>query len=288
MPQLEHHNWQGTTDGTPWMQRMLIKWFRHTTLYVPYWCMGWIVPFYMLFRHRGYLASYRFYRHRFGMNPLRAFVYVYCNHFRFGQVIVDRFAAYAGHKFRMDVDGQAVYDELEEGESGFIQLGAHAGSYEMAGYFLTFKLKTFYALVFDGETETVMASRARMFSTHGIRIVPAKQDLSHIFILTDALRTGHIVGMAGDRVFGSQRKLSCDFFGGKASFPLGPFAMAMQYGVPMLAVFVMKTGVKSYKIYLRKLQGDSAHTLAQCFATELERIIKLYPTQWFNFYDFWT
>ena len=267
---------------------MLIRWLRHTSLYISYWCMGWIVPFYMLFRHQGYVASYRFYRQRFGMNPLHAFAYVYLNHFRFGQIIIDRFAAYAGRHFLIEIENHGLYDELEGGESGFVQIGSHVGNYELAGYFLAFTHKTFNALVFGGETEIIMASRVRMLSAHGIRIVPVSSDLSHIFVLNDALRTGNIVSMAGDRIFGSQRSVSCDFLGGKASFPLGPFAMAMQYDVPMLAVFVMKTGVKSYKIHLRKLQGNSAPMLAQCFATELEHIIKLYPTQWFNFYDFWT
>ena len=287
MSRLEHKNWNGTTGGTPWMQRMLIHWFRHTSLYIPYWCMGWIIPFYMLFSHKGYIASYRFYRHRLGKNPLKAFFYVYCNHFRFGQIIIDRFAAYAGHQFQIEVEGQAIYDEFESGKNAFMQLGSHVGSYELAGYFLVFEHKKFYALLFGGETETVMASRARMFVSHGIRIVPVCSDMSHVFILSEALRTGNIVSMAGDRIFGSQRAVTCDFLGGKAKFPLGPFAMAIQYGVPMLAVFVMKTGMKSYKIYIRKLHGEDSKALCQHFAVELERMIKQYPTQWFNFYDFW-
>jgi predicted LPLAT superfamily acyltransferase len=27
--------------------------------------------------------------------------------------------------------------------------------------------------------------------------------------------------------------------------------------------------------------------MAAKFAAELERVLRLYPTQWFNFYDFW-
>ncbi len=288
MAGLEHADWKGTTGGTPWMQRMLIRWFRHTSLYIPYWCMGWMVPFYMLFHHQGYLASYRFYRHRFGMNPLKAFGHVYLNHFRFGQIIVDRFAAYAGHRFRFEVDGQEIFDRLEGGDSGFLQLCSHVGNYELAGYSLTPRHKTFHALVFAGETETVMASRSRLFAGHKVRMVPVRPDMSHVFTLSEALRTGDMVSMPGDRIFGSPRSIACDFLGGKARFPLGPFAMAMQREVPVLAVFVMKAGVKSYKIYVRRLSGESKADLAQCFATELERVIKLYPTQWFNFYDFWT
>lgn len=288
MPKLEHENWKGTTGGTPWMQRTLIHWFKHTSLYIPYWCMGWMIPFYMLFGHKGYLASYRFYRRRFGMNSLKAFGYVYLNHFRFGQIIIDRFAAYAGHQFRFEVEGQELFDRLERGERGFIQLSSHVGNYELAGYSLVPEHKVFNVLVFAGETETVMASRARMFASHGVRMVPVCSDLSHVFRLNEALRSGDIVSIPGDRVFGSPRSVVCDFLGGKAKFPLGPFAMASQRNVPLLAVFVMKTGVKSYKIYVRELRGETRADLCQGFATELETIIQKYPTQWFNFYDFWT
>ena len=270
------------------MQRTLIRWFRHTSLFIPYWCMGWMVPFYMITRRKGYQASYKFYRLRFGMNPAKAFWHACLNHFRFGQIIVDRFAAYAGHQFRFEVEGQELFDELERGKDGFLQLSSHVGNYELAGYSLKPAHKTFYSLVFAGETETVMASRSRLFATHGVKMVPVGTDMSHIFAINTALQTGNIVSMPGDRVFGSPRSITCDFMAGKARFPLGPFALAVQRELPVLAVFVMKTGMKRYKIYVRKLQGKDKESLCQCFATELEHIIKLYPTQWFNFYDFWT
>ena len=287
MAELEHDDWKGTTGGTPWMQRTLIRWFRHTSLYVPYFCMGWMVPFYMLLGRRGYLASYRFYRRRFGMGRLKAFASVYLNHFRFGQVIVDRFAAYAGHKFHFEVDGQETFDALESAPEGFVQISSHVGNYELAGYSLVPRHKTFNALVFGGETVEVMASRARMFSSHRVVMVPMRADMSHVFRLNEALASGNIVSMPGDRIFGSPRSLECDFLGGKAKFPLGPYAMASRRGVAMLAVYVMKTGVKSYRIHVRRIEGDTAAALCQCFATTTENIIKQYPTQWFNFYDFW-
>ncbi len=270
------------------MQRMLIRWFRHTSLLIPYWCMGWMVPFYMLFKRKAYLSSYRFYRRRFAMNPLKAFWYVYLNHFRFGQIIIDRFAAYAGHTFRFEVEGQETFDELESGEAGFVQLSSHVGNYELAGYSLTPRHKRMHALVFAGETQTVMASRTRMFDSHGVEMVPASPDMSHVFILSHALQQAQIVSMPGDRLFGSPRSITCSFLGAEAKFPLGPFALAQGRQVPALAVFVMKKGMKSYRIHVRRLQGETKEALCRCFVENLENVIRQYPTQWFNFYDFWT
>lgn len=242
----------------------------------------------MLFEHRGYLSSYGLYRRRFGMNPLKAFFYVYLNHFRFGQIIIDRFAMYAGHTSRIDVDGQKLFDELERGTSCFIQLSAHVGNYELAGYSLVPVHKEFYALVFSGETETVTASRMQMFADHHVNMIPVSSDWSHVFVLNEALQKGNIVSMPGDRIFGSPRCITCRFFGTPAKFPLGPFILAVQRNIPLLAVFVMKTGAKTYRIHVRRLKGDNKEALAQCYADELEKIIKQYPTQWFNFYNFWT
>lgn len=288
MAELEHRDWAGVTDGAPWMQKMLIRWFCHTPLFIPYWCMGWMIPFYMLFRRKGYKASYGFYRNRFRMNPLKAFGYVYANHFRFGQIIIDRFAAYAGHTFSFEVEGQELFDELECGKEGFLLLSSHIGNYELAGYSLKPRHKMLYALMFPGETETVMSSRLRMFAGHGVKMVPVSRDMSHVFALNEALRNGNIISMSGDRIFGSPRSVACPFLGEEAKFPLGPFALAIRCQISVLAVFVMKTGTKSYKIYVRRLHGEDKQSLCQCFVRELEKIIKQYPTQWFNFYDFWT
>lgn len=287
MPELRHGRWKGKTDGTPWMQRTLIKWFRHTSLYLPYFCMGWIVPFYMLFRHEGYLAAYRFYRKRFCMGRIKAFIYVYYNHFRFGQVIIDRFAAYAGHRFEFKVEGREIFDTLENGKKGFIQLSSHVGNYELAGYSLIPRHKSFHALVYEGETKTIMESRSRIFASHKVNMIPISGDMSHIFLLNKALLQGEIVSMPGDRIFGSPRSIGCSFFGETAKFPLGPFAMAEKMELPSIAVFVMKEKRKTYTIYVRSLKGETSTDICSSFAEELEKTVRKYPEQWFNYYDFW-
>lgn len=284
----ETKQWQGTTHGSKWMLETLIVWLRHTSLYLPYCCMGVVILFYMLFNHKGYIASYRLFRNRLTMNPLKAFRHVYLNHFRFGQVIIDRFAMYAGHKFKIEIDHPKLFDELEQREEGFMQLSAHVGNYELAGYSLTPRQKEIYVLVYGGEKETVMQSRTQILSKHRVSMVPINADLSHIFILNEALQSGNIVSMTADRLFGSSRSITCDFLGAKASFPIGPFTLAAQREVPVLTAFILKTGIKSYRIHLNRLEGTTKEALAENYVNILETIVRQYPTQWFNFYNFWT
>lgn len=294
MKDLEHDNWKGNTGGTPWMQRTLVRWLKHTPLQLPYFCMAWMVPFYMLFNHQGYLAIYHYFRQRHGYGPLKAFGHVYLNHFRFGQVIIDRFAMFAGKRFKLEVKGQELFDELDREEKGFLIISSHVGNYELAGYTLVPKNKTFNALVFAGESEQMMKGRNQMFAGKRINMIPMMEDLSHIFKINSALADGNIVSIPGDRIFGSPRHVAVDFMGGKANFPLGPFAIAAQRDIKVLAVFVMKTGIHRYHAKVVKLETPEATqrkempvSLATAFAKELETVVREHPEQWFNFFEFW-
>ena len=217
----------------------------------------------------------------------------FANEYNLGKVVIDRFAAYGGKAFRFEVEGQDIYDSLCARETGFVTLSSHVGNYELAGYFLKAS-KRINALVYSGEAATVMEGRTDRFSKTNIRMIPINEDLSHIFALNQALSDGEIVSIAGDRLFGGDRTVQSEFMGGKASFPLGPFLMAVQRDIPMAAVFVMKESVRKYKAYVFQLpdtegMGRNKKTQALCdaYAGHLEGIVRRYPAQWYNFYDFW-
>ena len=74
----------------------------------------------MIIHHAAYLSTYRYFRQRFKYGVIRSFANVYLNHFRFGQIVIDRFAMYAGKKFIIDVDGQGFFDELDQKKEGFL------------------------------------------------------------------------------------------------------------------------------------------------------------------------
>ena len=90
-----------------------------------------VVPFYMLFG-KGFKASYGFYRKRFGWNALKSFWWSYKNHYRFGQVMIDRFARYAGKTFTLTTENLELYNELEQGDDAFVMLSAHVATTKWA------------------------------------------------------------------------------------------------------------------------------------------------------------
>ena len=300
--ELAHKEWKGTTGGMPWMQRSLVKILGCVDQRIVYGFVAVVVPFYMLFSHQGYLAQYRLFRERFGETWWRAFWHVYVNHFRFGQIIVDRFSVYGGRKFKLEMDGyEELWKQLDARPEGFLQMSSHIGNYELAGYSLKSETKLFHALVFLGETETVMKNRNRVFAPNNIRMVPVMPDMSHIFTLNTALADGGIVSMPGDRIFGSQKYLTCRLLDKEARFPLGPFSLAVARDCAALAVFVMKKDWQTYHVIIRDLRDGykrveaaslakksvRQQALADEFARVLDETIRQYPTQWFNYYDFW-
>lgn len=290
MPQ----EWQGSTDGNRWMQQQLISCFRFLPLWFYYVGVACVVPFYMLFG-KGYKPSYRFYRRRMGMSAVRSFGMAYRNHCRFGQVMIDRFACYAGVKFRLEREGEDVFPSLAASPDSFVMLSSHTGNYEISGYTFTMTNKMLNVLVYTGETETIMKNRQIQFERHHIRMVPVTADMGHVYAINQAFEKGDAVSMPADRSFGGGRTVDCPFFGVVAPFPLGPFATIAMRRLKAVCVFVMKEGVKRYRVFVHPLEipdasvpnREAAKQMAAQYAALLEKIVRRYPEQWFNFFDFW-
>lgn len=295
MEKLNHGKWSGTTYGNGLMHRWLIRLLRVTDVRLMYaFAALFVIPPTMLVNGRAAKAIYRFYRHGLMNGRWRSAWLTYANHCAFARIIIDKFAMYAGRKFRMDITGYEKFASLAEKPGGFIQLSSHIGGYEIAGYSLVAETKRFNALIFGGEKESVMANRERLFSGNNIRMITMQPDMSHLFTINRALDNGEILSMAADRIFGSQKSFTFDFLGRPAQFPQGPFVIAAMKEVPVLFVCVMKSGAGSYRIIVNEVNVPEgtpgrkrAEALAREYVRQLEEVVRLYPTQWFNYYNFW-
>lgn len=289
----EGRKWAGDTFGSSWMHRTLIKMLRHTPVTAIYaFAFAFVVPVCLL-RPSGKI-TYRYFRHRWKHSAPRSLWLTYVNHCNFAQVVIDKFAMWAGRRFKLNIVGLEHYQRLESRDEAFEQLSAHIGNYEIAGYSLTAKHKRFNALVFGGEKPTVMDERNKILSRDNIRLIAIKPDMSHLFELNAALAAGECVSLPADRIFGSAKSISMKFLGKEAKFPAGPFQMATMRGLNVLAVNVMKTSIAGYTVFVTPLSYDKTASrqeqtrqLAAAYVAELERILTLYPTQWYNYFEFW-
>ena len=291
---LGEKQWAGTTFGTGPMHRCLIAMLRLLDVRLLYvFSYIFVVPPSMLFRE-GYGHMYRFFRKGFGYSPLRAWWMTYKNHCMFAQVVIDRFAMYAGKQFLMETQGLEHYNHLCEQESGFVVLSSHIGNFEMAGYTQVSDKKSVNALVYFGEKASVMENRVKMFGPNGNRMILVRDDMSHLFEIDNALTHGEVVSIPADRVWGSQKSIQLPFLGHEARFPMGPFSVATMRGLDVVCVNVMKTSTRGYLILVTPLDYDKeaprreqTRQLAEAYVSVLEGTVRRYPTQWYNYFDFW-
>lgn len=275
--------WAGTTYGNTWMHTWLIRILRFIPIRALYaFVFLFVVPVCLVVNPANRII-YRYFRSRWGYGALKSALMTYRNFYLFGQVVVDRFAMYAGKTFDVEVEGKEHYDKLVERPEGFMILSAHVGNYEIAGYTLRNEQKRLNALVFAGEKASVMQNRTKMFAETNIRMIPIRSDMSHIFEINNALSDGEIVSMPADRMLGSAKRFTLPFLQGEAEFPQGPFKIAAARGVSVLAINVMKASSKRYKIYVTPLHEP----LLQAYVRELQRMVTMYPEQWYNYFEFW-
>ncbi len=292
---MAEQEWAGTTYGNAWMHKWLIRMLRHIDVRILYLFVAiFVIPVCLVLNpSRG--IAYRYFRRRIGYGRLKSAWKTYVNHCLFGQVVVDKFAMYAGKKFDVEVVNYNEFlERASREEEGFVQLSAHVGNYEIAGYTLVCKDKRMNALVFAGEKASVMQNRSKMFADTNINMIAIQPDMSHLFEIDKALADGEIVSMPADRINGSQKCIEHDFLGAKAKFPLGPFSVATMRGLDVLAVNVMKDSLTSYKIYVTPLAYDKESSrqeqirqLSSAYVAELEKRVRQYPTQWYNYFEFW-
>ncbi|MDR1918375.1 MAG: lysophospholipid acyltransferase family protein [Tannerellaceae bacterium] len=295
----ESRKWKGKTGGSIWGQWGLIVFFKLLDVRLGYLLMALVVPFYMFFSYKNYKAIYHFFRRQLALSLWKSFMKTYVNHYRFGQVILDRFLIFARRKnpFEIEVVGNEHFNRLIEGEKGFIIASSHIGNFEIGGYLLRSEKKRINALVYPGETETVQKHRAKVLNRNNIHLIPVSDDMSHLFAIHTALQKGEIVSMPCDRNLGSPKCVECDFLRGKADFPVGAFAIATTLDLEVLSIFVMKESSKKYAVHVKPVAIETPEAqeskqertarYVRSFVNEVEAIVRRYPEQWFNYYEFW-
>ena len=276
------------------MHRWLTTMLLHTDVRLVYaFAAVFVIPPCLILR-KSARYSWSYFRKCCNYGVITSLWKVYLNHYLFAESVIDKFAMYAGRKFKTEVVGYEHYLELQDKPEAFVQLSAHIGNYEIAGYTLIAKNKRFNALVYGGEKESVMQNREKMFAETNIRILPIMPDMSHLFAMNEALANGEVLSMPADRVFGSKRTITATLLGGSIELPLGPFSVPTLRNSKVLAVNVMKTSRVGYTIYVTPLRYDinaarseKIRQLADAWTSETDRMLHIYPEQWYNFYEFW-
>ncbi len=109
-----------------------------------------------------------------------------------------------------------------------------------------------------------------------------------------AFEERRLVALQGDRDF-NDRGVRRRFFGAEGSFPLGPFQLARMTGAVLVPVFIAYAADFRFQVELGEPieversddRERDAHRALDRWIEVLEGAVRRWPTQWYNFHDFW-
>lgn len=262
-----------------------------------YFLMDFAIPFYIIFGGKGRRAIWRFYRKHLKYGFLRSAMQVFRCYHCFGKVVVDKFAFYAGATGKYVLEGGEDQPKSEIFSSAFgsVIASAHIGNFESLGALLRQDVKQMYCLVFAGERKDVLESRTRAMQGTHVNLIPVGDGMDYLFSMYSALSSGGVLLLTADRAVGSGRTVRCRFLGKDAYISAGPFEIAARMKVPLYTAFAMMTGYCRYRLYMEKIdfpqhaadKTETVRMMAEQYCSRLEDMVRKYPEQWFNFYDFW-
>ena len=292
--------WSGKTQGGTLGQKSIMLFLRYIGIRPLYVILACVVPFYMIFSRRNRKNTEAYLQRRLGsLSYWRRIKLCYKNHYYFSQAMVDRFAMLTGLRKRyrlQSISGEQTLQTLLKGDQGLILAGAHLGNMEMAGYFFDKHDKKFNGIVFGAEAAFLQKHRIRALAEQNLRLIPVAADLSHLFVLHQALRDGECLTLHCDRNMLGNKHVELPFLGTPAAFPTGAFHLALRMKVPVLSLFVMREKNKTYSIHIKNLteslpsaapHEELIRHYVKAYVDELEIITKRYPEQWYNYHDFW-
>lgn len=285
--------WEGKSKGTVLGYKIFIFFMKNVGIKSTYFILYFVAFYFLLFSTKGTKASYYYFHKRLGFSTLKSIYHVYKSYYKFGQTIIDKVAISSGlrNKFTYEFDGIDRLKELLKKGQGGVLISAHVGNFEIAEFFFReIDLKSQINIVtIDNERNEIKEYLESVTDKPKAKFIYIKEDLSHIFDINNALSNNELVCFTGDRYFENTKFLSEKLLNKGAKFPAGPFSIASRLRVPVAFVYVMKETSKHYHLYTRMATAKQrdAQGLLKNYTDSVEQILKKYPLQWFNYFDFW-
>ncbi len=287
--------WDGQSKGNRLGYSIFVWLLRWGGVRPAYFLLHFVARYYVWFVPKATMPLKELYTERLQFSAVQTRQLVRQNIFLFGQTIIDRIVVMSGlkHSFSVRRTGGHYLDELAEGGEGGILVSAHIGNYELAGHLLQRLNSVINIVMYDGEAEQIKAYLEKVTGPKTFNIIFIKEDMSHIYEMSAALRRNELICIHADRYVPGNRTIAHPFLGTEAHFPLGPFILASKLRAPVCFVFAVKESKLEYHFYgnkPRKYEGkgtSGAELMLKDYVQLLEEKVRQYPAQWFNYFDFW-
>jgi predicted LPLAT superfamily acyltransferase len=289
-------SWQGKSKGTTLGYRIFIAVLKKGGVSPAYLLLRFVALYYFFFSYKSSKPVFRFFHYRLGYSVLTSLLKLYKNYRLFGQSLIDKVVVMSGikNKFTFNFDGEDNLHKIVSLQRGGLLLSAHIGNWEIAGHLLKRLNTRINIVMFDGEHRQIKQYLDSVTGKRNLRVIVIRNDLSHIYEISDAFKNNELVCMHADRFIEGNKTMTAELMGEKARFPMGPFILASKFKVPVSFVFAMKETNLHYHFFASALKeygnlGKEAmmQEMLNDFAKEMEDKVKQYPEQWYNYYNFW-
>jgi predicted LPLAT superfamily acyltransferase len=289
-------SWHGKSRGTPLGYRFFVSILKHFGVLPAYLMLRLVVLYYFFFSYQSSKLIFHYFHKKLHYTRWQSLGLLYKNYYRLGQTIIDKVVIMSGigNKFTWNFEGEDNLRKITALQKGGLLLSAHLGNWEIAGHLLKRLETNIHVVMYDGEHQQIKKYMEGVTGKRNMNVIVIKEDLSHIYAISEALKNNELVCLHADRFVEGNKTMVVDFLGSPAKFPAGPFVLAATFKVPLCFVFAFKETDMHYHLYasgLKQYEGLSKDTVMRQvlheFAAEMEAKARLYPEQWFNYYNFW-
>ncbi len=224
------------------------------------------------------------------------------NFLNFGYGIIDRLSIW-NNKIPISqinpINEESIYSYMDKNIGGIIVV-SHLGNFEISRVASKNRTLAVMNIIVDSSNakkiQKIMQATNNDYDFNLISV--DNINMQTIILLQEKVELGEFLVIAGDRITDKQSNtIEANFLGDKAKFPIGPYVLAKVLGCPVFNICCLKNNNK-YDVYFEllfeKIKFNSRtkdETLKLCVAkytSTLEKYVKKAPTQWYNFYNFWS
>lgn len=219
---------------------------------------------------------------------------VYFNHLRlFAICLVDRFISkIEPQKYTFSYKNREVPVKMLE--SGAILLYSHFGGWAASSNSAKVDNKINIVMK-ESMLEGIKKLEDEIDIESNLNVIDlGKGTLAVSIEIANALLNDEVVAIMADRASNTKAECSMMFLGEEAKFNKNPFQVAYKVNKPILVYFIIWVDIQHYKVeYIRidmdktKNEEQAISTALEIYVHKLEEIVRTYPNQWFNLYDFW-
>ncbi len=283
----------GKTRGNSLGYKIFISIIKTAGIIPAYALLRLVTIYYFFFPGKAKASLQYYFNKRLGYHFFKTKLAIYENFNYLGRSLIDKIILMSDmpSPFTINHDGVINLDRMVQEGKGGLLISAHIGNWEAAGHLLK-RLKTAINIVmYEVEQEKIKAylEKVRNRSFHVIFI---KEDMSHIYEINEALKRNEFVCIHADRFVEGNKTIESKLLGANAKFPIGPFVLATTFKTPVSFVFALKEGIKHFHFFASKAKiydkgKQDIPNIVNDYTKEMEKMIKVYPLQWHNYFPFW-